>query len=989
MDKVSIDNATQSPGSAHSRIQSARSRLWEELEASYLLHTPRSAGDHGVAASAPVLELQGGNLDRVCRHLVLEGTPLGLRPRHGGDMAGPAPSPSFRLTADLPGPQLSRQLELMGCAAQAHEAGATASELCLALGFLRWTDPGGSGIRRSPLLLIPVTLEPGEEPDSLAVGTRLGGLRRNDLLAQVLRREHWVELPEWNPSGESPVSRFLAGVRTAVARQDGWIVEDDGIALASFDWGTFRHHVDLDPVSWRHGSAPQDHEIVRALLGGLFYTSPEGDLDPSELEEPPFSESPFEGLDGPGIADHLLTRLTPGHVLDADGHQALAIEEVRQGFNLIISGPAGSGRTQTVANIVCGAVREGRKVLVVSRRRADLADLHQRLEEAEVSPPALALYGRHLQLSRVLADLERTFELPDPDPAPTGGTAQQLRAVQSRLNAHVQQMHYPHSFAGISAYQVFGWTSRLKAKGTSPLSIALEGAREWDMAFLSDATDHVARLANHLDRMGTPGAHPWRGVGMGGPRHGEGSSERPSPAELHDSIGTFQETLSDWERRVRRLAALLCVQYRALGDVSCMAAMAEQILRAPVVDRQAIRSPVWRRGLGEIQILVRNGQLLEDARDEVDPVLISAAWNQDLSQVRQSLKAYGDSLLKWANPAFRKAHRQLKGLAQNEIPDSLTEQIRILDALARGQEALHQLTARDDLGREAFGKHWHGPDSEWSHLASITGWMASATSPLSNDLATALARTADRRGLARLARDAEAGTGKIQEAFARLAGALDLNVHAAFGTDGIEEVPIVDLNGRLRDWVNNPEGLQEWTTYLVWGQEVRELGLGTIADRLVDGSLDPSTAVDAFHLTYLEELSRQLFDELPELADFNGGDHESLQTEFRALDSRLLEQTRARVRAVHKAGLPLRSKAGEVGMLLDQMGGTREGHARIAQVLPLPELLRQAGHAIQAIKPVFLMTPTAVAELLEPGHLTFDLVVLESADRISADRALG
>ena len=991
MDTVSTDNIAQDPSAVASRIQEAGARLLEAAKASYAFDTPREGVVDPSGERGPLLQLKATDLGRVRELLSREGKPLGFRPLHGGSGQGPAPSQSFSLTADLPRPHLLRSLRAI------HEEGERGLgrghpyPLAIALGFLRWVDgEGDSGTaRRSPLLLAPVRLEESDEGEFYLEGMGRPAVR-NATLAHVLRKEHWIELPELQPG--IPVPDYLESVRGAIGERPGWSVDSDSAVLASFEKSALLHYLDLDPVAWRDGSTPSDHEIVQSLLGGLIYTSPAQDLPPLELEDSPFDSSPFEGIEGPGVADHLLDDQTPGHVLDADGHQALGIEEIRLGLDLILSGQPGTGRTQTVANVVAGAVRDGQRVLVVSEDARDLDDLAERLDQADLGSLCLRLYGREGRRKALLRSVAETLDGPDPRPAPAGDTIQRLRSTQRRLNAHAQQMHYAHSFAGISAYEISGWMARLLARGRRPLDVALGAAREWDKAFLSNATDHLARLARHVATMGSPRIHPWRGVGGRPSTTDEEAPDRPCPEEVRDRVARFHERLTDWERRVRRLAAQLCVRTRGIGDVAYMAAMAGQILKAPDVDRKAIRSPVWRRRRGEIETLVRNGQRLEDARDQIDPVLISAAWKEDLSEVRQILKAQGDAPLRWASSAYRRARARLKGLAQNQPPMSTTEQVRLLDTLDRGQEALRQIEDQDELGKEAFGRHWRGADSEWAHLSSIIHWVAGAVSPLSEDVPGALARAVDPKGLARLAADAETGTETITSGFAELMEALDVDLASAFGAESLEQVPLAALKERLDDWARRPEAHQEWTTYLAWDREARDLGLDPLADGLADGSLDPDHAVDVFHLTYLQELTTQLHSELPDLAGFDAETQEALQFMFVELDAGLIAQNQRRTQAVHRAGLPVRSQAGEIGVLLSQIEAPRQDQ----EDEPLPsdpltrnEILRQAGRAVQAIKPVFLMSPATVAELLEPGHLSFDLVVLESAEEMAVDRALG
>ena len=74
------------------------------------------------------------------------------------------------------------------------------------------------------------------------------------------------------------------------------------------------------------------------------------------------------------------------------------------------------------------------------------------------------------------------------------------------------------------------------------------------------------------------------------------------------------------------------------------------------------------------------------------------------------------------------------------------------------------------------------------------------------------------------------------------------------------------------------------------------------------------------------------------------------------------------VAAAHHRGLPARQGAGPIGVLRTEMVKQR-------RLLPIRQLVKRAGAAMQAIKPVFMMSPLSVAQFLEPGVIGFDVLV--------------
>ena len=121
----------------------------------------------------------------------------------------------------------------------------------------------------------------------------------------------------------------------------------------------------------------------------------------------------------------------------------------------------------------------------------------------------------------------------------------------------------------------------------------------------------------------------------------------------------------------------------------------------------------------------------------------------------------------------------------------------------------------------------------------------------------------------------------------------------------------------------------------------------------------------------------------PELAHFDGLTHQRLVEEFRRIDLDRLTLAKYRVLGKHYEGLPARhAGAGATGVLLGELERKR-GHR------PVRKLLKDVGSVVQAIKPVFMMSPLSVAQFLEPGAVEFDLLVIDEASQVQPVDALG
>ncbi len=165
-------------------------------------------------------------------------------------------------------------------------------------------------------------------------------------------------------------------------------------------------------------------------------------------------------------------------VADADASQSACIDAVRAGQNLVVAGAPGTGRTQTIANMVAALAGTGKRVLVVSGKRTALTDLHRRLAECELGGIVLDFPdGAHSPEvpSRAYA---ATAELDAPGAEPdTDDISRQLDEHRARLAAHRDYLHAVREPWGVSVFDALAAETRLSQRAVPPSSAVRLDAR--------------------------------------------------------------------------------------------------------------------------------------------------------------------------------------------------------------------------------------------------------------------------------------------------------------------------------------------------------------------------------------------------------------------------------------------------------------------------------------------------------------------------------
>jgi very-short-patch-repair endonuclease len=311
----------------------------------------------------------------------------------------------------------------------------------------------------------------------------------------------------------------------------------------------------------------------------------------------------------------------------------------------------------------------------------------------------------------------------------------------------------------------------------------------------------------------------------------------------------------------------------------------------------------------------------------------------------------------------------------SSVPHALPDRLAALDRLAEGQRHAAGLAAADALGRSAFDDAWHGTESNWTMLRQATDWIEANA-----DIRPLAARTADRSGLRQQADAVGQSRASFVADFDQLLDDLQFDRQRGLGS----AEPIGRLMARLDGWAAAGEQLSKWVAYRDRAERGRALGCSDVVARLEDGRLAPAAVIPAFEMAYFEAVHADQVRSDPDLGRFDGILHGRLARDFADLDRQRIASACVEVVRAHHKRVPPRDGGaiGPLGVLRAEMQ-KRRGH------IPIRRLMEKAGPAVQALKPVFMMSPLSVAQFLAPGVLEFDLLVMDEASQIQPVDALG
>ena len=884
--------------------------------------------------------------------------------------------------------------------------------LYLALGMLRWYESDSSEVARAaPLVLVPVELSRGSARARFKLRWTGEEVGANLSLASKLVTDFGVHLPKFEDDEELDVSEYFRQVGEAVATMDRWAVDDQAAHLGFFSFSKLLIYQDLDPASWPEEEAPQDHPVVDALYRSAGFP-----------EDPP--SVPDEG----NLDDHLAVA-DIHNVLDSDSSQNLAIVDAQDGRNLVVQGPPGTGKSQMITNLVAEAVARGKTVLFVAEKMAALQVVKRRLDTVHVGDACLELHSHTANKRMVLDELKRTMKLGEPRLADAAADTALLEERRKRLNAYSRAVNKPVGESGLSPNALIGKLALTQAAAEEaqqageaqrtgdahrPAEVQRAGEtdEQWPRVEVSDASswsrerfvlarETVREAQDLVATIGVPREHIYWGSRR---RQYLPTDERA----LADGLAAASSAL----RQLRIDAAALCEAggVEAAQDGSSVARVqalvdaARRVLDAPDLRGADHRSRAWTAQADRIRKMIDQVRELKALRSRHDAVLIPDAWDANVLSCRQALAATGDKWWRVLSGSYRRARAELRGLCARDLPGSAKRQLALVDDILRAKRLRDSIATAQDLAARLFsasaltGPHlatardvdrWHTlcEPAEW--LLGLHGDMKSgAVQPVALELLAALGEQArstapDARNALETAESAcRNSASALTEALATLSAALEWDP-ARFAPDAD---PLAGTLQQLAHWLDaaarRPSALQDVVRFNQIAARLDDDGLTSIAEAAASWTGAGEQLVRLYERRFFRAWLERAFQERPVLAEFDGTTHEGVVERFRQMDVDRLRHNQALVAKLHWGRVPRGHGGGQLAVL-------RREFEKKRRHLPLRRLMIEAGNAIQAIKPVFMMSPLSIAKFVPPGSLRFDMVIFDEASQVRPVEAMG
>ncbi|MEM6623959.1 MAG: DUF4011 domain-containing protein, partial [Pseudomonadota bacterium] len=802
--------------------------------------------------------------------------------------------------------------------------------LFLASGFLRWKrTPEDTRVYRAPLLLLPATLRRRSAQSDFSLVYHEDEVRMNATLLQFLQRDFDIQVP--GLQGELPTDHsgldlpaIFEIMRLAVRDVPGFEVVED-LALSTFSFAKYLMWKDLVDRT----DQLRQNRLVKHLVD-----NPEQAYPRSE--------------DGIPQAEEIDRRYAPADLvtpLPADSSQLAAVAAVAEGNDLVIIGPPGTGKSQTIANVIANCLAQGRTVLFVAEKSAALDVVHRRLRAFGLGDACLELHSNKTDRRTVLSQLGAAW-----DRAVVRGNREwvqvtgNLQVRRDELNAYVAELHQP----GTQGFSVFEAISIVAGRPEAvPLEITFANSDAHDAesyANLLRCAEHVARTfeivgsAEGLDCIGaTEWSHGWQRELLSA-----AEALRSATLDLNEKAGAFQRSLG------------MIPGMNTATDVATLTRFAAAITKVSREDYTIAvdeRLDEFQDKLTELENAIaalrqEQGRLSADYSETAIASMPLADLDRDWREANAKL---------WPFSFFAK--RRVRRLMQSYVdggrvaPDA---DLRPLQAASQQLDAVmssplknlsqFRETATDT---KALGSHLHQAVefrtalAEFGRIASDSGALAAAIGPL-------LAQGGDAEP------SAEAAAALIQSASSHD------HARSAFQKVAGGDLSSSDLQAQAHELagiVAAVPRLADWTRWVAARGEAEGLGLASLTAELETGNIKPEEAPDAFRTAYMAWWLPLAIDQRPNLRTFAHWQQEDRIASFRKLDEAAQTLAAEQVTRAVAHGLPARDgvpRKSELGTLRHQLGLQRPS-------ISIRKLISAMPQTFTKLSPCVLMSPLSIA----------------------------
>ncbi|MBR2593376.1 MAG: DUF3320 domain-containing protein [Firmicutes bacterium] len=839
--------------------------------------------------------------------------------------------------------------------------------LYLALGFLKWYETDTSEkARYAPLVLIPVDLTRKILNKSYSVKMRDEDPQMNITLLEYLRQEYQINI---NGLDELPLdehgvdlNKVFRIVSDAISVKRRWQVEE----LSFIGLFSFSQYIMWNDIKNRMSDI-EKNPVVASLISGKMEWTPDVEI--------------FDN-------DNIDKEVLPSEMavpLSADSSQLKAVYAASQGQSFVLHGPPGTGKSQTISNIISNALYNGKTVLFVAEKMAALSVVENRLNSLGLGDFCLEIHSNKANKKNILSQLEKTLNAKgDTSSADFEKKADEIYKLRSSLNEVMEELHKEREF-GFSLYDAIvmyentsAYAGKFKFLGRMVRNMNKDTYFEWrDLLYkIKAAGAEYGELMNHPLQIFESRDYSVQ-----------------DKVNLMELLPEYADRLNETEYLYKNAEKLLGLDTDAtFTNVREMEKLIGVLERSGEVPQELIADPnIWQYS-EKAQNMTQSLYEFQELRHKVLGVFNPSVFRYN----------YLDAYERWLEAekgfSLTRSGKQKKLVA--ELKEHTSTQIITKENIKDYYQMLltysqkeHDISLLDTDGKMVFKNLWHGADSNPEALRKTY-------LDCLNILDSSKAFAADSGRAEELVsnclyviknKNAFANNSNVTN-FMAIVPQLDSYEKnlSALGVD-FEKLREPDdmlstAHNKIISAKNNLSSLKAWTTLTRLCDEAREKGLEQVVDTYLSGKISDIDLIPAYDCCISFACAVNTINSSSALSRFHGVQFENTIKKFTEEMNKFENLTKQEIKARLMARLPDITKgttsSSEVGILLKAIKNN-------GRMMSIRSLFDKIPTLLHRIAPCMLMSPISAAQYIDPAYPKFDIVMFDEASQLPTSEAVG
>ena len=839
-----------------------------------------------------------------------------------------------------------------------------ANSLFVVLGVMKWFEnPKSIKPRFAPILLLPVDIIRKGGTTGYVIRMRDEDIMLNITLVELLKQQFDLKLSNLDPllkdDSGLDVKQIFAIVRTCIRNMKGWDVLEESM-LGIFSFNKF--------VMWNdiHSNADKlrENKVISSLMDGRIQWQEDGEeVDARKVDK----------------------EMEPANFaipLDVDSSQMEAIIDSGDGKSFILHGPPGTGKSQTITNMIANALYKGKRVLFVAEKMAALSVVQKRLKKIGLDPFCLEMHSNKATKSHFLEQMNQAIEAVHiKEPEEFAKISKELFERRKELIRYMESLHQSQE-SGFSLYDCIA--NYLSVNGED-VQIPPELIDSMTKDKLDKLREELTDLDTVMKVTGHPQEHPLRYLK---PR-----DVTPDSADkIKGLLEEYKKLFIDILQHKQFFADHFSV---AVPDTSnglaWMNRMSDSLVKLPLLNKSILDICANPELLDEWKQVAACGMKKKTIKSSLSKSFASSIFDLDAFALQMEWNAISN---KWFLPRFfakRSFVSRLKAYNPLLNADGVAQLLQQLVDYQRENKVVenhaNELT-------EKFGLLGRRDNEKWEDISKVL-----EVAPQVYYLLQEYSKNTEIPLVDVLSGfDRQIGTDwnmfkqsygdtfkRMNDLFARL-DAANVNLQVLAEAKFPQEQIHIKIPALIDQWISHLGELKDWYQWCYRERNFVVQKLGTVMDYILDRHKTGKEAADALFKGVSHQMAMKVVNTNKSLQLFNGLLFEGVIDKYRQLTTDFQEVTKKELYYKLASRVPnLLMEAvnsSELGILKRNITNGGRGTT-------IRRLIDQIPNLLPKLCPCMLMSPISVAQYIDLDRDKFDIVVFDEASQMPTSEAVG